>query len=260
MEHNLAVYRDVSTVDAYASDAWLCTGEMTTFHQLARAARGARLLDIGIGAGRTTGLLSLITDAYVGIDYSPEMVAMAKARHPYADLRSGDARNLSDFDDGEFGAVVFSFNGIDTVNHADRARVFDEMRRVLSPGGVLAYSTATKDGPQYPERPWRGLSRPSRHPRALMRSAKELTWRVLNFPNWWRSRRLEGDRGDWAYGALGAHGFRLVCHHVRLREAKRELEAAGFELLMMVDGYGDPVDPHGGECKDRHVFVLARRG
>jgi hypothetical protein len=58
---------------------------------------------------------------------------------------------------------------------------------------------------------------------------------------------------------LGAHGFRLICHHVTLREAKRELEAAGFELLRMVDGYGDPVDPDGGECKDRHVFVLARR-
>src|SRR5947207_15676097 len=52
------------------------------------------VLDIGIGGGRTTGPLSEIFEAYVGVDYSEGMIATAKSLFPNADLRTMDARKL----------------------------------------------------------------------------------------------------------------------------------------------------------------------
>src|ERR1700722_15108201 len=135
---------------------------MRTFRELADLARGARLLDLGVGAGRTTGLLSLITSDYVGVDFSAAMIAKATARHPHPDLRVGHPRALKEFSQGGFGAVVCSFNGLDPLGHDERARAFSEMHRVLRPGGVLAYSTANKDGPEFGSRPWHGLRPPRR--------------------------------------------------------------------------------------------------
>ena len=125
-------------------NAWLCVGERLLVGRLARGARGGPLLDIGVGGGRTVGLLRLITDDYVAIDYSPQMVAAARAAHPDADIRLGDGRDLSMFGDAHFSAVVFSFNGVDNVRHEDRARIFSEMHRVLRPTACSSSAPSTR--------------------------------------------------------------------------------------------------------------------
>jgi SAM-dependent methyltransferase len=97
------------------------------------------VLDIGIGAGRTTNALAGLFHEYVGVDLSAELIAAAKNLWPGRDLRVMDARDL------EFGPVFdcafFSFNGIDSVDFATRAEIVAEMYRVVKPGGYLLYST-----------------------------------------------------------------------------------------------------------------------
>ncbi|HEY8544967.1 MAG TPA: class I SAM-dependent methyltransferase [Acidimicrobiales bacterium] len=99
---------------------------------------GMDVLDLGVGAGRTTPHLQGLGGRYVGIDLEPAMVDAARARFPDADLRVGDAADLSAFDDGSFDAVVFSFNGLDYVT--ERRRCLAECHRVLRPGGLLLAS------------------------------------------------------------------------------------------------------------------------
>lgn len=100
---------------------------------------GCTLLDIGVGGGRTTRHLAHRTD-YFAIDYSPEMVAATREAFPGVRVQVGDAREL-DFGDESFDAVLFSFNGLDCVDLAGRARAYSEVFRVLRPGGVFIFST-----------------------------------------------------------------------------------------------------------------------
>src|SRR6202008_4939088 len=101
-------------------------GERAAFWRLADEMRGQPILDIGIGPGRTVTLLRALSADYVGIDYLRPAVELARSRHPWADIRWGDARDLSAFADGQFALVTFSDHGVDSVAHADRLRVFAE--------------------------------------------------------------------------------------------------------------------------------------
>ena len=56
-----------------------------------------RILDLGVGAGRTTPYLLEISKNYIGIDFSPAMIAACQARYPTVEFAVGDARDLSRF-------------------------------------------------------------------------------------------------------------------------------------------------------------------
>ena len=139
--------------DEYAIEGWGDPGEPLALILAADGARGRPVLDLGVGGGRTTALLRLVSSVYVGIDYTPELVDMCRRRHPGTDIRLGDARHLPDVADGSQGLVVFSNNGIDAVDHDGRGRILSEAHRVLGADGVLCYSTLNKDGPLFGAHP-----------------------------------------------------------------------------------------------------------
>ncbi len=104
---------------------------------LGKAARG-RLIDVACGPGVVTAALAPNAASIVAFDATDEMLDKARARCAKASLRnvafkSGDAENLP-FADAEFdGAVTRT-----AVHHfADPQRAFDEMFRVLRPGGAV---------------------------------------------------------------------------------------------------------------------------
>lgn len=100
-----------------------------------------RLLDLGCGAGRTTRVLHDDGFDVVGLDVSKPMIGAASAADPDITYLIGDASSLP-FADEQFGNVLFSYNGLDEIG-SPRARVeaLQEIRRVLEPGGRLAFST-----------------------------------------------------------------------------------------------------------------------
>ena len=103
------------------------------------------MLDIGIGGGRTTLHFAKWVKRYVGIDYSPVMIAACQqrfARYPqHVSFAVSDARSMSAFNDRMFDFILFSFNGIDYVSHEERLQVFAEVQRVGKPGGYFCFST-----------------------------------------------------------------------------------------------------------------------
>lgn len=102
---------------------------------------GRRVLDLGMGAGRTTAYLAPRAATYVGIDLAPNMVAACRERFPQYAFETGDAADLSRFRDSTFDVVVFSFNGIDYLpSQQTRLACLRECHRVLSPGGVMILS------------------------------------------------------------------------------------------------------------------------
>lgn len=127
-----------NVVDSYRGRHDLTVAEQALFHRWIRP--GSQILDLGVGVGRTTEWLSERSRTYIGIDIGQAMIAAAQTEHPDADLRVGDAADLSEFKATSFDVVVFSYNGIDCLSDLDRARCLSACRRVLRPDGVLIFS------------------------------------------------------------------------------------------------------------------------
>lgn len=102
----------------------------------------ARVLDIGVGGGRTTPFFAGALD-YVGIDYSPGMIRICKEKYsevPNTNFLICDARELH-FIDTTFDIVLFSFNGIDNMPHLGRLKALSEIHRICKPMGSFAFSS-----------------------------------------------------------------------------------------------------------------------
>jgi SAM-dependent methyltransferase len=104
-----------------------------------------RILDIGVGGGRTTPHLLELSSDYIGVDYSHEMVERCRRRYPGVDFELCDARDLSAFPDASFDFVLFTYNGIDAVGHDDRLKVLSGIRRVLRQDGLFFFSSHNRN-------------------------------------------------------------------------------------------------------------------
>jgi len=86
-----------------------------------------RILEIGCGTG---SLIAHLKPSHgVGVDFSPEMIARAKQRHPEIEYHQLDAHDLSRLE-GTFDVVIFS----DTVNDLwDVQRALEQVKKFCTP-------------------------------------------------------------------------------------------------------------------------------
>ena len=89
---------------------------------------GCDILDIGVGAGRTTPYLSRLASRYVGADLSEAMIARCQEKFPNLTFLVVDATDLSALPDASFDVVVFSFNGIDVIPTVEDAALSGRVR------------------------------------------------------------------------------------------------------------------------------------
>lgn len=237
------------------------SGERNSLLAVADVSRGRRILDIGVGTGRTTWLLRLLSDAYVAVDYTSEMVQICREQHPGVDVREADARDLSEFGDASIELVVFSCNGLDALSHPDRKVALSEIRRVLTTGGHLVFSTLNHDGPLYTETPNDVVRLRSHSPRAfasylLDTRRRRARLRLMN-GRWSRLRGMSEEHGDWGIAPLSAHDFGLLTHYVTPAAERSELEMEGFEVIAMISPRGDEFDPDSAPPLP-HFHVIAR--
>jgi SAM-dependent methyltransferase len=109
---------------------------------------GARVLDVGCGPGRHSLALARRGCDVVGVDLSPEFVALARDAAAAEDLPArfevGDVRALAH--DGEFDAVVcLCQGGFGLLGGRDEPEVLRRIARAAKPGGhvaVTAFSAA----------------------------------------------------------------------------------------------------------------------
>jgi SAM-dependent methyltransferase len=239
-------------------------GERAAFLAVAPRVRGQSALDVGVGGGRTVSLVRLLTDDYIAVDYVPAMVEECRRAYPGLDVRVGDARGLTEFEDGRFGLVLFSFNGIDSIAHEDRARVYREFRRILKPGGWLVFSTHNMDGPSHRDVPWRDYRVRMRGVTGMVRWAVRLPFKLPRYSRRWknylRNKRMNRSGDGWSLRVSAPHDFALMLHYVTLRALHKELADAGFTSVEVYDSErGRPVT-HGDDTRHVHAFhVLAQR-
>jgi demethylmenaquinone methyltransferase/2-methoxy-6-polyprenyl-1,4-benzoquinol methylase len=91
-----------------------------------------RALDVATGTGDLAiDLREAGAAAVVGLDFSPEMLEIARQKAPGIAFVTGDAMAMP-FDDGEFDACTVAFG---LRNMEDYQAAVSEMARILKPGG-----------------------------------------------------------------------------------------------------------------------------
>ena len=112
--------------------------------ELARRVPGGALLDVGCGPGHEAHYWSEHGFDVVGVDISPEMVALA--RRNYADVRFVVCDLFDVATLGTKFAAVWCAYVLLHVGQDDLGRALDALRSVLAPGGLLFIATPV--GPQ----------------------------------------------------------------------------------------------------------------
>jgi ubiquinone/menaquinone biosynthesis C-methylase UbiE len=235
-----AYYETPGIAEAYARRTTLLPPEEAILARLDADLRGARLLDIGVGAGRTTPWLRAIAGSYVGIDYSERMLDLCRANHPEAELLHCDARHMP-FGDESFDAVFIPFNALDDVDHADRMMILREASRVLRAGGPLVFSSHNPRCPRKsayrpPRIVWAGGLAPSiRHNRAAL---AKYARGIAN-----HRRAIRHERREAEYSLLNdqSYTYGLLAYYITPENQRAQLARAGFTLDMMFGADGRPV-------------------
>jgi SAM-dependent methyltransferase len=146
---------DADIVDALpdrAVESFAGVGNPFSLRQLEA---GERVVDIGSGAGFDSFIAATQVGAngrVIGIDMTPEMLTKSRAMAAQLDMRhvefrEGLAEHLP-VEDGWADAVIS--NGVINLC-ADKRAVFDEIRRVLRPGGTLQFADIANGRPVPPE-------------------------------------------------------------------------------------------------------------
>ena len=110
---------------------------------------GSRMLDVPCGQGRHAHLFAEAGLDVDGLDYSAELLAVAKKRGTGRTLRyrRGDMRKLPAAWTRRFDAVVNLFTSFGFfLQPSDDMRVIAEFARVLKPGGQLVWHGGSRDG------------------------------------------------------------------------------------------------------------------
>jgi SAM-dependent methyltransferase len=188
------------------------------------------------------------------------MVALSRANigeSPDVRFLEGDARDLSMFDAASFDVVLFSFNGIDAVDHEDRRRILREVRRVLRPEGVFYFSSHSLSA--------FGSSRFQLPSVPLRRPISWTYWTGQAVLKWGRLKVIhrrtpfeDFQRRGWAKLVDGTHGFQFENYYVMPEAQGRQLEEAGLCLEAVYDRQARRVEDVMRPPSDRWLHYLCR--
>jgi SAM-dependent methyltransferase len=232
---NLATYSNAGLLGWYDRQDGLLAVERAILEGLRPELMHKRLLDIGVGGGRTTKYLLDISRDYTGIDYAPQFVSLVRRKFALDSVFHCDARDLRRFADAAFDFVLFSFNGLDYVDHAGRLQVLAEVRRVLEPGGAFVFSTHNRSWKDVGKLPWQ------RSPLWRSGIVKDTLITLVQSGRRRRMRRLERHTRDYAILNDFAHAYSLLHYHITIPEQVRQLEASGFGSTVAYNMSGVPV-------------------
>jgi len=203
-EINRAVYNSPRVYRCYLADQ-LTAAESSCLSKYQLYIQEKDVLDIGVGAGRTALYLAPLARRYEAVDYSPVMVEYVRKVMPQIGVRQADFRDLTVFADGSFDFILATDNVIDALPHQDRLRALSEARRVLRPGGVLAFSSHNiryKEAFSVPQLKW------SSNP---VRLASNCVGYILS--RWNHSRVAPLRTLTPEYALLNDPGHRYACLH-----------------------------------------------
>ena len=248
---NKATYARADVVKFYLNVDELLKAERVLFGKLSSVIRDSRVLDIGVGGGRTTPHLLMLTDDYTGIDYVKEFAEEAAKKFPAAKIIQADATDMKAFEAGSFDFVLFSYNGLDSLTNEARLKVISEVHRVLTPGGTFMFSSHNLDYEHFNKLPWQ---------RKFHFNKKYIVFFLhclYHMPNHYRMKKHEVYADDYAIINDGDHRYSLMLYYIRIPKQIEQLERAGFAHVEAHDMDGEIVE---SDTRSHWIHYVAVKG
>ena len=240
---NEPLWSDADVVREYEEVRDIQVPEAQFFARYADLIRNRRVLDLGCGGGRTARALGPLSSGYLGTDLSPAMVASASRRFPGIRFEQLDARDMSRHGSASFDFALFSYNGIDSLDHEGRLSALAEVRRVLKPGGIFVFSSHNRRFPYMKPQPmW------CRNPITLLKNAVMFS---VHSRRWNRLRRLEVRTDEYEIRSDPAHEFRFISYYIDKESQVRQAARCGLRIAEMVEPGGRVLragDEDAGAC------------
>jgi SAM-dependent methyltransferase len=234
---NKALYGTAEIVTFFETSDRLQYPERAILERVKEWLAGRRMLDVGVGAGRTTQHFAPLVASYVGVDYAPAMVAACDARFgnemDNVTFTGADVRDLSAFDSGSFDFVLFSFNGLDSIGHGDRLAALAELRRVCAQSGFVCFSSHNLGAVSQLYRLGPAI-KANGYTQGLL---EQVILRLLNGSQRALSRK------DHAVVREPEHHFRLSNYYIYPSEQLKQLADAGFSYIELYAHDGRQIEP-----------------
>ncbi len=252
---NQTTYQAADVVRYYAHLQQLQPAEATILGLLESKLATMTMLDIGVGAGRTTRHFADRVASYRGVDYSADMIAACQKRFPKTDFAVSDARDLSAVTDDSCDFVLFSYNGIDTVAPDDRLKVLAEVQRVGRSGGYFCFSSHHLTAF---ERDFDLRRQLSWHPgKTYVNLVMSGLLNVVNYPIGHKQLKLL----NHAVLRDESHNFRLKQYYIRSAAQVAQLLQAGFQDVQVYSwksGVELVTAVERSACTDLWLYYLCR--
>lgn len=226
---NSKVYDSEGTVEYYKNwEFFLQPAEQKIIQILGKSLSQYRMLDIGVGTGRTSNFFAPLVNEYIGVDYSSRMIAACHEKFPHLTFDVQDVRSLQ-YPDNSFDLVLFSFNGLDSISPDDRTKALDEIYRVIKPGGYFAFSSHNLQG----------IDKLFSFPLTLnlKRWYKVIVLRNVNknFKKFYKEK--------YATIVDGAQGYQIINYYTTPEYQCKQLTQKGFGDLTLIDHQGNTSTP-----------------
>jgi ubiquinone/menaquinone biosynthesis C-methylase UbiE len=226
--NNKIVYESDDVLRYYVAQNNLQKPETTILEELRNKLPNMSMLDVGVGAGRTTVHFAPLVKEYLGIDYSGRMINACLEKFQDSPEKisflTSDARTMKDFKNNSFDFVLFSFNGIDYMDHEDRIGTLLDIRRLIKDGGYFCFSTHNLN---YLLK--KCSIHLSKHPSILAKRAFQLMqMRLLNTKDAWKTIRAPSQYPRHSMVNDGAHNFQLKTYYITPVEQLKQLKELGF--------------------------------
>lgn len=247
---NQKTYAKVIVVDYYDGLNELFPAEKVLLEKLSAKIKNSKILDVGVGGGRTTKYLLPLTSDYTGVDYVPQFVERVKTKYESGNFLVGDARQLIEFCDETFDFVLFSYNGIDYVSHEDRLKALREICRVLKTGGTFMFSSHNRDYRHFKKPYW------LIEPRFNAAFVKNLLAYGFFFPRHLRMKKHEVSGDGYAIINDSDHRFSLLHYYIGIQKQIEQLEKIGFSDIEAYNAQGERIIT---DTKSHWIYYLANK-
>lgn len=251
---NLKLYTSEAIADYYTQQEELFPAERAILARVVSQCSGRPILDVGVGAGRTTPHLLRLSTDYLGIDYSAEMIEQCRRRFSSVHFEHADARKLDNYPKGQFAFILFSLNGMDYVSQEDRLTILEQLQRLLAVDGLFAFSTHN--------RLYRPVS-PFNPRRFLTTNPLKCIWRAglyfVGIAHYLRLRHFAYEGLDHALRIDTAFNYSLVTYNICAPDQLHQLQTAGFELLALFNTDGEQIEVTSRDTSPWLYYLVRRR-
>lgn len=245
-------------VATYRSASHLQKPEETVLNHLAPQLSGFSMLDLGVGGGRTTLHFAKWVKDYQGVDISDNMIRACESRFSQYPIKLtfkvGDAANLDWIDSNSKDFVLFSYNGIDCVDHETRQKILSEINRVLKAGGYFLFSSHNLLAIEYLfslKKQW------SRNPINLFRRLRQCL--LLNFKYNDRKQIRNLKKQPFAVINDGSYDYTLSTYYITPSEQLKQLNPYFNNVKVFSITSGLEISGELKNNKDAWIYYLCRK-